>query len=71
MKNNEEMNDLMYEFALMHKAMLYYAGIKKEDLEKAAFKYLDLIDEANSEDDFELILKTVELLKKKHPEMFN
>ena len=71
MKNeNNELNELMYEFALMHKAALFYAGVKKECLEKAAFKYLDLIDEAKSEDDFELILETMSLLKSKNPEFF-
>lgn len=68
---NEEIEDLMYEIALMHKAALYYAGVKKNCLEKAAFTYLELIDEAKSEDDFELILETMSLLKDKHPEFFN
>ncbi|ULO01095.1 hypothetical protein AVANS_0458 [Campylobacter sp. RM5004] len=68
---NEEIEDLMLEIALMHKAALYYAGVKENCLEKAAFAYLELIDEVDCEDDFELIIKTMELLKKKHPEFFN
>ncbi|MBZ7987708.1 hypothetical protein [Campylobacter canadensis] len=71
MKNDENLNEeLMYELALIHKAMLFYAGVKKDCLEKAAFAYMDLIDEIDCEDDFEAVLKTVKKLKEKHPEFF-
>lgn len=67
---NEEIEDLMYEIALMHKAALYYAGVKENCLEKAAFAYLDLIDENDDNDDFNIILKTIEKLKLEKPEFF-
>lgn len=66
---NEEIEDLMYELALMHKAALFYAGVKKDCLEKAAFAYLDLLDD--DADELNGIIKTINSLKEKHPEYFN
>lgn len=71
MKSDEKLNEeLMYELALMHKAMLYYAGVKKEYLQEAAFAYTDLIDEIDCENDFEAVIKTVKKLKEKKANFF-
>lgn len=69
----EELEDLRYELSIVLEAMLLYAGVKRDKLEKAIECYIDSIDEilANKEDEgVDDILLVVEFLKANHKELF-
>jgi hypothetical protein len=69
----DEMSATLNEMLL---ATLYFAGIKKENLEEAADAYMDAIDEVFSDEDdgfldMDGIVKVVEHLQKTQKELFN
>ncbi|OQX74722.1 MAG: hypothetical protein B6D59_01430 [Campylobacteraceae bacterium 4484_4] len=70
----EEMEELAAHLADMLEAALYFAGVKKEKLQKAAGLYVDAIDEVFEDQEGEMgvdeIIKVVEYLKRTHGELF-
>lgn len=74
MKEEEiAMQDMAYEISILLEAALYYAGVKEEDLEKAAQLYIENIDEVLEDSElegFEECVEVVNFLKIKYPELF-
>lgn len=76
MKNYENeitLEEMSYELELATLTMLYYAGIKKERLNEAFDKYIEIIDDVleNSDaDGVDEIIAVVEHMKKSFPELF-
>jgi len=71
----EEIEDLTIHLADMLEAVLYYAGVKEENLEKAVKRYIDSLDEVFDEEDdsdmgYREMVEVIEYMKKKHPELF-
>lgn len=65
--------ELMYEIGILLEAMLYFAGVKKQNLQKAIDIYIDNIDEIlqNSDaDGVDEILEVIEYMKKNYKELF-
>lgn len=77
MKNNDfiapKTEELMYEISILLEAVLYFAGIKKSNLQKAVDIYIENIDEIlqNSEaNGVDEVIEVVEYMKKNHKELF-
>lgn len=77
MRKNEleeiEIDDLMYEIELLLRATLFYAGVKKDNLEKVRDLYVEHIDEIlqNSEaEGVDEIIEVVSFLKERYPKFF-
>ena len=70
----EELEDLTTHLADMLEATLYFAGVKKENLEDAVKIYIDSLDEVFEDDDGEMgyqeIVQTIEYMKEKKPILF-
>ncbi len=70
-----EIEDLTIHLADMLEAVLYYAGVKDENIEKAVKAYIDGLDDAFEDDDGEMgykeIIEAIEYLKRKKPELFS
>lgn len=71
----EEIEDLTIHLADMLEAVLYYAGVKEENLEKAVKRYIDSLDEVFDEEDdsdmgYREMVEVIDYMKKKHPELF-
>lgn len=69
-----DIEELAMQLADMLHVALYFAGVKKENLEKAVDAYLDGMDESLGEEDgemgFEEVIKVITDLQKKRPELF-
>ncbi|QKF64879.1 hypothetical protein [Campylobacter corcagiensis] len=71
--NQNEINDLMYEVSVLLEAVLYFAGVDKKYLRKAAEVYVEMIDEALDDKDLkgvDEVIEVVKFLKADHPEFF-
>ena len=71
---NEDLEDLQYELSVVLEAMLLYAGVKRERLERAVETYIEVIDkvlENSSSQGVDEILEVVEYLKKHNSELFS
>lgn len=75
MKQDNEiaMQDMAYEISILLEAMLFYAGVKKENLDKVAQLYIENIDkvlEDSQSEGFEECVEVINYLKKDYPEFF-
>ena len=71
----EEIEDLTIHLADMLEAVLYYAGIKEENLEKGVKAYIEALDEVFDEEEdgdmgYREMVEVIEYMKKKTPELF-
>lgn len=69
----QDLEDLRYELSIVLEAMLLYAGVKKEKLERAIEAYIDNIDEILKNSDKEgvdEVIEVVEFLRKNKKELF-
>jgi Ca2+-binding EF-hand superfamily protein len=71
----EEIEDLTIHLADMLEAVLYYAGVKEENLEKAVKAYIEALDEVFDEEEdgdmgYREMVEVIEYMKKKNPELF-
>ncbi len=71
----EEIEDLTIHLADMLEAVLYYAGVKEHNLEKAVKAYIEALDEVFDEEDdsdmgYREMVEVIEYLKKQKPELF-
>ena len=70
----EEMEELAAHLADMLEAALYFAGVKREKLQKAANLYVDAIDEVFEDQEGEMgvdeIIQVIDYLKRTHQELF-
>lgn len=65
--------ELSNELNLMLEATLFYAGVKRENLEKACDLFVENIDwllEDSDAQGIDEIIVVIDFLKKKHPELF-
>lgn len=74
-KNNkeQEIEDLTYELNIVLEAMLLYAGVKRDKLDKAIEIYIENIDtilEHSTNEGVDEILEVVEYLRVHHKELF-
>lgn len=73
MKNELSNDDLMYEISVLLDAVLFYAGVKKQNLSKAAEIFTDNIDEilahSNAQGADEII-EVIEFMRKTYPDLF-
>ena len=73
-KNSEfDFEEMAYEVSVLLEGMLYFAGVKRANLEKAAEIYIENIDEILENSDFDGVdepIAVVEYLKKNHKELF-
>ncbi|MBK1964769.1 hypothetical protein [Campylobacter novaezeelandiae] len=74
-KNNkeQEIEDLTYELNIVLEAMLLYAGVKRNKLDKAIEIYIENIDiilEHSTNEGVDEILEVVEYLRAHHKELF-
>lgn len=76
MKNYENditLEEMSYELELATLGMLYYAGVKKERLNDAFDRYIDVIDDVLENSDVngvDEVITVIEHLKKSCPELF-
>ncbi len=71
----EEIEDLTIHLADMLEAVLYYAGVKEKNLEKAVKAYIEALDEVFDEEEdgdmgYREMVEVIEYMKKKRPELF-
>lgn len=67
MKNEISNDDLMYEISILLDAALFYAGVKKQNLAKAAEIYTENIDEilaSSNAQGVDEIIEVIEFMKK-------
>ena len=72
----EEIEDLTIHLADMLEAVLYYAGVKEENLEKGVKAYIEALDEVFDEEDdsdmgYREMVEVIDYLKKQKPELFS
>lgn len=72
----EDLNaqDLAYEVSILLEATLFYAGVKKQNLDEAVEIYIENIDKIlqnSQKEGFEEIVEVVEFMKKHHSHLFN
>jgi len=71
----EEIEDLTVHLADMLEAVLYFAGVKEENLEKAVKAYIESIDDVFDEEDGDMgyreVVEVVAYVKQKQPKLFN
>ncbi|EMG8704339.1 hypothetical protein V5Y92_000412 [Campylobacter upsaliensis] len=66
---SKELEDLRYELSIVLEAMLLYAGVKKDKLEKD-IDNIDSVLENSQSEGVEEVLEVVEYLRKHHGECF-
>ncbi|WP_291952898.1 CDK5 domain-containing protein [Campylobacter sp.] len=69
----EEIQELQYELSIVLEAMLLYAGVKREKIEKAIECYIDCIDDVcskSTKEGVDEILEVVKYLKNHHSDLF-
>ncbi len=71
----QEIEDLTIHLADMLEAVLYFAGVKEENLEKGVKAYIDALDEVFDEEEdsdmgYREMVEVIEYLKQKKPELF-
>ena len=73
-KNDEfDFEEMAYEVSVLLEGMLYFAGVKRANLEKAAEIYIENIDEILENSNLDGVdepIAVVEYLKKNHKELF-
>ena len=73
-KNSEfDFEEMAYEVSILLEGMLYFAGVKRANLEKAAEIYIENIDDILENSNAEGVdepIAVVEYLKKNHKELF-
>ncbi|CZE47676.1 hypothetical protein [Campylobacter geochelonis] len=74
MKDEEfDVEELAYEVSVLLEGMLYFAGVKKQNLQKAAELYVEVIDDVLENSDATGVDETIEVvayLKNNHAELF-
>ncbi len=70
-----EIEDLTIHLADMLEAVLYYAGVKEENLEKGVKAYIEALDEVFDEEEdsdmgYREMIEVIDYLKQKKPELF-
>jgi ABC-type enterochelin transport system substrate-binding protein len=70
-----EIEDLTIHLADMLEAVLYFAGVKEENLEKGVKAYIEALDEVFDEEEdsdmgYREMVEVIEYLKQKKPELF-
>lgn len=70
-----EIEEIAMQLADMLGVALYFAGVKKENIQKAIDAYLQGIDETFDDEDgemgFDEIVTVIENMKKVHPKLFH
>ncbi len=71
-----EIEDLTIHLADMLEAVLYYAGVKEKNLEKAVKIYIEALDEVFDEEEdgdmgYREMVEVIDYMKKKNPELFS
>lgn len=72
---NDELNfeELAYEVSILLEGTLYFAGVKKRNLQKATEIYIEVIDEVLESGDFngvDEVIEVIEYMKLHHKELF-
>ena len=70
-----EIEDLTIHLADMLEAVLYYAGVKEQNLEKGVKAYIEALDEVFDEEEdsdmgYREMIEVIDYLKQKKPELF-
>ncbi len=70
-----EIEDLTIHLADMLEAVLYYAGVKEKNLEKAVKIYIEALDDVFDENEdgdmgYREMVEVIEYMKKKSPQLF-
>lgn len=66
-------DELMYEINILLEALLYYAGVKKENIQEVVKIYIENIDdilENSKSQGVDEIIEVVEFIKKENPKLF-
>ncbi len=71
-----EIEDLTIHLADMLEAVLYYAGVKEKNLEKAVKIYIEALDDVFDEEEdgdmgYREMVEVIDYMKKKNPELFS
>lgn len=72
-ENDVTLEEMSYELELATLGMLYYAGVKKELINEAFDRYIDVIDDVLENSDtngVDEVIAVVEYMKKNYPELF-
>lgn len=72
-ENDVTLEEMSYELELATLGMLYYAGVKKELVNVAFDRYIDVIDDVLESSDasgVDEVIAVVEYMKKNYPELF-
>ncbi|ARR00748.1 MULTISPECIES: hypothetical protein [Campylobacter] len=72
-ENDVTLEEMSYELELATLGMLYYAGVKKELINEAFDRYIDVIDDVLEDSDangVDEVIAVVEYMKKNYPELF-
>lgn len=72
-ENDVTLEEMSYELELATLGMLYYAGVKKELVNVAFDRYIDVIDDVLEGSDargVDEVIAVVEYMKKNYPELF-
>ncbi len=67
-------DELNYQVSILLEGALYFAGVKKENLQKATEIYIDIIDDILDQnpdiEGVDEVIKTINFIKQNHPELF-
>ena len=72
-ENDVTLEEMSYELELATLGMLYYAGVKKELVNVAFDRYIDVTDdvlEGSDASGVDEVITVVEYMKKNYPELF-
>lgn len=73
MQDEFDYEELAYEVSILLEGMLYFAGVKKENLRNAANTYVEIIDDVLAEDNLNGVdepIKVVNYMKEHYKEYF-
>ncbi|ASM35175.1 hypothetical protein CSPB12327_07045 [Campylobacter sp. RM12327] len=76
MKNQDteiSQDELMYEISVLLEGLLYYAGVKKDNLQEAVKIYVENIDDIlkdSKAEGVDEIIEVIEYIKKENPKLF-
>lgn len=76
MKNQDteiSQDELMYEISILLEGLLYYAGVKKDNLQEAVKIYVENIDDIlkdSKAEGVDEIIEVIEYIKKENPKLF-
>lgn len=71
--NNEDFEIMAYQINILLEGVLYFAGVKKNKLQKAAETYIEIVDdvlENSASAGVDEVIEVVEFMKKNHKELF-